>query len=468
MMGDRTLSIALIVVVMALSGIAVFLAFSLLRTPPAAAEPSGTPLPSASQSSSAASATPEPSVSGSFTIDEGALQALVEGIRLRASPSTTADPIATLSRGQVLWATGRGERHDGFAWVEIQQEPSDRLGWVAAGGPNGDPWLAIVHDGAIGIASGADVQLYDPTSEQRTWITSGMRVDDMAFAPDGTQVALLDPIHGPQVVPIDAMTRPEPTTAPSGPAYGPPAMKWPSFAPNGDAVAFLEGQDLLGLKLIWLGDGDPPAIPTPATLHPLSWAPDSQHITSAALLEAHEDGAETWEIVVAGSGDSALMHLTHGRGTDVSPAWSPDGSTIAYLQALEPGEVGLALMDADGSHQRTLLTFDGAFSTAAQPAWSPDGSFIAIAQSLEGYSAVVHLVDAHTSEHLSIPVPSHECSDLTWSPTGSRVAFVCMDDQGRSTAYFARVGDPNVMKLGRARHVDWARTLEPLKVGEAH
>lgn len=466
MLGDRTLPISLVVVVIALGAVAAFLAISLLRTAPAAAEPSSTPLPTPSQGSSAAAATSEPSVSETFTIDEGALQALVDGIRVRVSPTTTADPIAALSRGQVLWATGRAERHDGFAWVEIKQEPSDRLGWVAAAGPDGDPWLAIVHDGPIGITAGADVQLMDPTSKQRTSITSGMRVDDLAFAPDGTQVALLDPFHGPQVVAIDAMTRPEPTEAPTGPAFGPPAMMWPAFAPNGDAVAFLEGQDFLGLQLIWLGDGDPPAIPTPATLHPLSWAPDSQHITSATLLETYDDGAENWEIVVAGPGDSDLIHLTHRPGIDVSPAWSPDGSTIAYLQALEPGELGLALMDADGSHRRTLLTFDGVFSTAAQPAWSPDGSFIAIAQSLEGYPAVVYLANAHTSEHLSIPAPSRECSDLTWSPTGTRIAFVCMDDQGRSTAYFARVGDPNVVELGRARHVDWARTLEPLHVGE--
>ena len=467
----RALVIGLVVTVIVAGVAATALALLFLRQSPTAGT-DGSPTPRAQATTTAGEGTAEATASGSahseaFTIDEGVLQALVDGVRVRVSPTIDADPIAALSRGQVVWATGHGERHDGFSWVEIKQEPSDRIGWVAAAAPNGDPWLAIVRDGPIGLTAGSDVELIDPTSAERTAITSGMTVSDLAFSPDGRQVALLDRFHGPRVVPIDTKTRPEPTTAPSGPAFGPPAMAWPEFARNGDAVAFLRGQDFLGLELVWLGDGDPPAIPTPLTIRPFSWAPDSRRIASAALLETADDGTENWEIVVAGPGDSDLTWLTNQSGIDLNPAWSPDGSTIAYLRQLDAGTLALAVMDADGSGKRTLLTLDGNAWTAAQPAWSPDGSRIAVAQSLDGHPAMIHLVDAHTSEHLSIGTPGAECSDLAWSPTGSRIAFVCMGDETRAKAYVAALGDPELVKVGPAQHVDWARRLEPLNLGEA-
>ena len=121
-------------------------------------------------------------------------------------------------------------------------------------------------------------------------------------------------------------------------------------------------------------------------------------------------------------------------------------------------------MNADGSDQRVLLTYDGFPHAAARPSWSPDGSRIAIAQQLEGYSATIYLVDAHTSEHLTIATSADRCDDLTWSPTVTRIAFVCgaADGSGARMAHVATVGEPGVTDLGTATRIDWARALEPL------
>ena len=423
--------------------------------------PRVTTAPSASPTDpeSPAAETSAPGLAG-----ESIVQVLVEELRVREAPSVDSDAIAGLSSGQVVSATGASEFADGIAWVEVVQEPSGRTGWVAATGPDGSPWLAVVRDGPIGVTSGQDAELVDPGSGERSALTSGMIVADLAFASDGQRVALIAPYDGSRVVPIDVVTLHEPTPEPTGPVFGPPVMAWPTFAPNGEAVAFLMGQNLLGLSLIWVGEGEAPEFPFPSTLHPLSWSPDSRRIAGAEWVNTGTGDPEIWEIVVAEEGESQATQLTNRGGVNVRPSWSPDGSTIAFLHDSGQGSVALELMDADGSDRRTLITFDGAANSAAQPAWSPDGSRIAIAQQLEGSPAVIHLVDAHTSEHLSIPTTAERCDELTWSPTGSRIAFVCGPDDGSNanSAFLATVGELGITDLGPAWHIDWARTLEPI------
>jgi WD40 repeat protein len=64
-----------------------------------------------------------------------------------------------------------------------------------------------------------------------------------------------------------------------------------------------------------------------------------------------------------------------GPGADM-PAWSSDGSRIAFVRfgGSERGRVGI--VDADGTHVRMLTAPSG---KVGSPAWSPDGSSIAYA-----------------------------------------------------------------------------------------
>lgn len=434
----------------------------------ASVSPSGSAPSDATTASATPSASPtESPIESSHPVGEleGVVQILVDDLRVRAEPTTQSEAIAGLSAGQVVVATGALEITDGLTWVETRQQPSGTTGWVAATGPDGSPWLALVRDGPIAVTQGFDAELVDPDSGARSPLTSGMRVADLAFAPDGERVALIDPVNGPRVASIGEVTAPDPTPEASGPVFGPPVATYAAFAPDGSAVAFLQGQNFLGPELIWLGEGNAPTFPRSSTLHPLSWSPDSRLIASSELVDPASGAEGNWEIVVAEAGASAAVRLTDRPGIDVSPAWSPDGTTIAFLQDNGHGSVALALMDADGGNSRPLLTFDAFIHSAGQPSWSPDGSRIAIAQQLEGLGAMVHLVDPHTSEHLTINAPADRCDDLTWSPTGTRIAFVCSAADGSdSSGYVASLdGASGVTELGPARRLDWARTLEPVR-----
>jgi hypothetical protein len=81
-----------------------------------------------------------------------------------------------------------------------------------------------------------------------------------------------------------------------------------------------------------------------------------------------------YEIFVMNADGSGLARLTINGTDDLYPAWSFDGSRIAFQAYRNNGQAEIYVMNADGSGQ-TRLTNYGDFD--GMPAWSPDGSRIA-------------------------------------------------------------------------------------------
>jgi Tol biopolymer transport system component len=69
------------------------------------------------------------------------------------------------------------------------------------------------------------------------------------------------------------------------------------------------------------------------------------------------------------------LRLTFTPGVQETwPAWSPDGTKIAYTSDASDPLQDIWVMDADGDNQTQLTTFDG---FDAFPEWSPNGARIA-------------------------------------------------------------------------------------------
>ncbi len=105
-----------------------------------------------------------------------------------------------------------------------------------------------------------------------------------------------------------------------------------------------------------------------------SWSPDRRHIAFSSnrwrgfLLKVAPDLCCS-QIYIMDSDGTHLRRLTHSRGSDEGPKWSPDGTKLVY-QSDRNGSNDIYVIGLDGLRE-SRLTHDP--QGAGDPAWSPDG-----------------------------------------------------------------------------------------------
>jgi outer membrane protein assembly factor BamB len=114
----------------------------------------------------------------------------------------------------------------------------------------------------------------------------------------------------------------------------------------------------------------------------------------------------------------AVVALTKGSAHDRSPAWSPNGTKIAYASDVT-GMYQIWVMNADGTNQ-TQVTHDDANDTT--PAWSPDGMKIAYTSDQSG-NGDVWKIDRDGSNATQLTTDPAFDGFPDWSPDGTRIAF---------------------------------------------
>jgi TolB protein len=160
--------------------------------------------------------------------------------------------------------------------------------------------------------------------------------------------------------------------------------------------------------------------------------------------------AHVVKVVIASHLALLVLSVACGRVDGVSegpPAWSPDGSKIAFVSGRD-GNPEIYVMDADGASAARLTEND---STDGSPTWSPDGRQIAFVR----YLPVVtfdrngeEVVHAHNAELFVMSADGggqrrltfNEVQDIapSWSPDGSKIAFV------RSRSLFTTAADGGI------------------------
>lgn len=209
----------------------------------------------------------------------------------------------------------------------------------------------------------------------------------------------------------------------------------PVWSPDGMRLAWC-GES--GLS-IWLGDKETPLLLPDHAVGLPAWSPDGSKIAFAGLRDSVlrvvsvADMTEAAAVPLA-TGDAALS--IRAAVTIGSPAWSPDGRTIAFTCQDGAGDE-ICLVNSNGNGRRQLTALGPragsaahteeaqlAMSNAGLPAWAPDGRAIAVAVFAEvtGATAGVYIVQTRPmrSRAITRSVPN---SALVWSSDGSAIMF---------------------------------------------
>lgn len=136
--------------------------------------------------------------------------------------------------------------------------------------------------------------------------------------------------------------------------------------------------------------------------------------------------AQRYSLWVADAdGENAQAALTSPEPI-ISPAWSPNGTQLAYV-SFESRKPVVYVHDIASGRRRLVANFRGSNSA---PAWSPDGRTLAVTLSRDGVSQIYGIDAAVGGEPRRLSQSSSIDTEPVYSPDGKNIYFV--SDRGGS------------------------------------
>ncbi len=177
------------------------------------------------------------------------------------------------------------------------------------------------------------------------------------------------------------------------------------FAASGLHQIDYDGENLVSLMDTALGLFDSPA-----------YSPDGSKIAFTGIAKAF--GANNNEIFTANTDGTNITKLTQNNSWDSYPAWSADGQRIAFSYS-ENDTSGLGIIDINLGNE-TLITQSSAYDRA--PSWSPTSETIAFVSDRDGTSNI-YTIQSDGTNLVQITEDMGNNLYPKWSPDGSIISF---------------------------------------------
>ncbi|UCC86441.1 MAG: PD40 domain-containing protein, partial [Anaerolineales bacterium] len=161
-----------------------------------------------------------------------------------------------------------------------------------------------------------------------------------------------------------------------------------------------------------------------------AWSPDGQQVVVVGNSEGDPNAHGPNALYIVSVDGSGLTQLTRDQRNNVMPAWSPDGTSIAYHSNGD-----LARISPDGSGAQILVAGGGC---STRPAWSPDSQRIAFLVNPAGcishfpWNTQIWIVnrDGSAPTRLAGVGPEESADDVVWTPDGQVIYYLATTQSG--------------------------------------
>ena len=158
--------------------------------------------------------------------------------------------------------------------------------------------------------------------------------------------------------------------------------------------------------------------PPTTTISGLSFAAGGRLVYGARVA------TNDFELYSFRPGAKGVRQLTSDFVDEREPAWSRDGTRLAYVRSSgwSPRQSTLWIAAADGSHRVQVASAAGAL--CSDPAWAPDGRHVAFVRTFDdSQETQIALVDISTLKVRVLSLPEARYASPAWSPDGSWLAL---------------------------------------------
>jgi dipeptidyl aminopeptidase/acylaminoacyl peptidase len=191
-----------------------------------------------------------------------------------------------------------------------------------------------------------------------------------------------------------------------------------------------------------------------------AFSPDGSEVAFGWDGETNGAGYDLYVKVI---GSENPLRITRHPSEKLSIAWSPDGHAIAFSRVSKEGATGIFLGPPIGGPERKIYSRSSTYWYGNELSWSSDGKYLAFTDHPEEafQSMVLHLLSMSRLKAMPVKTGCKDSLLPSFAPKGKLLAWVCSDAWGSESLHLLNLGNGSTTEVLKGREtiggIAWSR-----------